>query len=84
MWPDHEQVSARPAVKMGAQVPVWKLERWRQRALAGIEAGLRKRDDDPTERELAEAHRRIGELSSEPRCDRPDLTARTRSVRVDA
>ena len=41
-------------------VPVWKLEEWRQRELAGIDAGLRERDDDPKERELAEAHRRIG------------------------
>ena len=44
-------------------VPVWKLEEWRQRGLAGIDAGLRERDDDPKEREVAEAHRRIGELS---------------------
>ena len=28
-------------------------------------AGLRERDDDPQERELAEAHRRIGALSME-------------------
>ena len=46
-------------------VPVWKLEEWRQRGLAGIDDGLRERDDDPTERELAAAHRRIGELSME-------------------
>jgi hypothetical protein len=44
-------------------VPVWKLEEWRQRGLAGIDAGLRERDDDAKERELALAHRRIGELS---------------------
>ena len=34
----------------------------RERALAGIDAGLRERDDDPKERELTEgaaAHRRV-------------------------
>ena len=65
-------------------LPVWKLERWRQRALAGIEAGLRERDDDPKERELTEAHRRIGELSMEnellrARLERPGPLARGRS-----
>ena len=46
-------------------LPVYKLEEWRQRGLAGIDAGLRERHDDPQERELAEAHRRIGALSME-------------------
>lgn len=32
-----------------------ELEEWRQRGLAGIDAGLRERDDDPQERALAEA-----------------------------
>jgi transposase len=65
-------------------LPVWKLERWRLRALAGIEAGLRERDDDPKERELAEAHRRVGELSMEnellrARLEKPGPLARRRS-----
>lgn len=65
-------------------VPVWKLERWRQRALAGIDAGLRERDDDPRERELTEAHRRIGELSManellRARLEKPGPLARRRS-----
>jgi hypothetical protein len=65
-------------------VPVWKLEQWRQRGLAGIDAGLRERDDDPKERELAEAHRRIGELSMEnellrARQEKPGPLARRRS-----
>src|SRR5512134_2608682 len=46
-------------------LPVYKLEEWRQRGLAGIDAALRERDDDPQERALAEAHRRIGALSME-------------------
>jgi hypothetical protein len=65
-------------------VPVWKLEEWRQRGLAGIDAGLRERDDDPKERELALAHRRIGELSMEnellrARLEKPGPLARRRS-----
>jgi transposase len=65
-------------------VPVWKLEEWRQRGLAGIDAGLRERDDDPKERELAEAHRRIGELSManellRARLEKPGPLARRRS-----
>jgi transposase len=65
-------------------VPVWKLEQWRQRGLAGIDAGLRERDDDSKERELAEAHRRIGELSMEnellrARQEKPGPLARRRS-----
>jgi hypothetical protein len=65
-------------------LPVSKLEQWRQRGLAGIDAGLRERDDDPKERELAEAHRRIGELSMEnellrARREKPGPLARRRS-----
>ena len=40
-------------------LPVYQLEAWRQRALAAIDVGLRERDDDPKEHELAEAHRRV-------------------------
>lgn len=65
-------------------LPVYKLEQWRQRGFAGIDAGLRERDDDPKERELAEAHRRIGELSMEiellrARLEKPGPLARRRS-----
>ena len=65
-------------------LPVYKLEEWRQRGLAGIDAGLRERDDDPKERELAEAHRRIGALSMEnellrARLEKPGPLARRRS-----
>jgi transposase len=64
-------------------VAVWKLERWRERALAGIDAGLREGDDDAKERELTEAHRRIGELSMEnellrARLEKPGPLARRR------
>lgn len=65
-------------------VAVYKLEEWRQRALAGIDAGLRERDDDPNERALAEAHRRVGELNMEiellrARLEKPGPLARRRS-----
>lgn len=65
-------------------VAVWKLERWRERALSGIDGSLRERGEEPKDRELAEAHRRIGELSMEnellrARVERPGPLARRRS-----
>jgi transposase len=65
-------------------VPVWQLEEWRRRGLAGIDAGLRERDDDPKDRQLSEAHRRIGELNMEnellrARLEKPGPLARRRS-----
>jgi transposase len=72
------------AVSRQLSVPVWQLERWRARALAGLKTGLSERSEDPAERELAEAHRRIGELSMEvellrARVERPGPLARRRS-----
>ena len=63
-------------------LPVYKLEEWRQRGLAGIPHCAR--DDDPQERALAEAHRRIGALSMEnellrARLEKPGPLARRRS-----
>ena len=49
------------AVSREVSVPRYKLERWRDRALAGIDADLRERENDPVERPLDEAKRRIGE-----------------------
>src|SRR5512144_1060124 len=65
-------------------LPVYKLEEWRQRGLAGIDAALRGRDDAPQERALAEAHRRIGALSMESellraRLEKPGPLAHRRS-----
>ena len=65
-------------------VPVWQLEEWRRRGLAGIDAGLRERDDDPKDRQLGEAHRRIGELNMEnellrARLEKPGPLVRRRS-----
>ena len=53
------------AVTRGVGVPIYKLERWRDRALAGIDAGLKERETDPVVKQLDEANRRIGELVME-------------------
>src|SRR5512144_2863186 len=65
-------------------LPVYKLEEWRQRGLAGLDAALGERDDDPQERVLAEAHRRSGALSMESellraRLEKPGPLAHRRS-----
>ncbi len=44
-------------------VPLYQQEAWRYKALAGMEAALKAQAEDPTERKLAEAQRRIGELT---------------------
>jgi len=46
-------------------VPIYKLEQWRDRALAGIDAGLKERENDPVLAQLDDANRRIGELVME-------------------
>lgn len=46
-------------------VEIYRLEQWRDQALAGIDVGLKDRQDDPLFRELDAAKRHIGELSME-------------------
>lgn len=48
-------------------VPIYKLEQRRDRAgaLAAIDAGLKKRENDPVSAQLDDANRRIGELVME-------------------
>lgn len=46
-------------------VEIWRLEKWRDKALSGIESGLRERKGDPLQIELDQAMRKIGELSME-------------------
>ncbi len=46
-------------------VPIVRLEEWRDRALAGMDVGLEERENDPLEKQLDEANRRIGELVME-------------------
>ena len=53
------------SISRDVSVPIFKLEQWRDRALAGIDAGLKERENDPVERQLDEAKRRIGELVME-------------------
>jgi len=53
------------AISREVSVPIYKLEQWRDRALAGIDAGLKERENDPLERQLDEANRRLGELVME-------------------
>jgi transposase len=65
-------------------VPVYRLERWRERALAGIEGALKEREGDPLKDELGAAMRRLGELTMEnellrARAERPGPLARRRS-----
>jgi len=53
------------AISRELSVPIYKLEQWRDRALAGIDTGLKERGNDPLERQLDDAKRRIGELVME-------------------
>ena len=46
-------------------VEIYRLEHWREQALAALDAGLRERGGDPLARQLAAANRRIGELVME-------------------
>ena len=45
--------------------PIFRLEEWRDRALTGIDVGLKERENDPIEQQLNDANRRIGELVME-------------------
>src|SRR5260370_36394249 len=53
------------AISREVSVPIYRLEEWRERALAGLDAGLKERENDPLEAKLGEATRRIGELVME-------------------
>lgn len=46
-------------------VEISRLERWRDKAMRGLEEGLREREGDPVQAALDDANRRIGELSME-------------------
>ncbi len=46
-------------------VPIYQLEEWRDKALLGMESALKSRPDDLAERKLADAQRRIGEITME-------------------
>jgi hypothetical protein len=44
---------------------IYRLEQWREKALTGIDESLKQRQNDPTQVELNQAMRRIGELTME-------------------
>ena len=44
---------------------IYRLDEWRERALAGIELGLKNHQGEPLAEELDAAKRHIGELSME-------------------
>jgi len=46
-------------------VPIFRLEAWREAALAGVDAALKSRKEDPASAELGAAMQRIGELTME-------------------
>lgn len=52
-------------VSRAVGVEISRLERWRNKAMHGLEEGLREREGDPIQAELYESNRRIGELSME-------------------
>ena len=52
-------------VSREVRVPIYQLAEWRDEAIFGMESALKSRKDDPTERKLAEAQRRIGEITME-------------------
>ena len=65
-------------------VPTYKLEQWRRKAVAGLEAALKERDADQADGQLAAALQRIGELTMEnellrAKMERPGPLARGRS-----
>ena len=65
-------------------VPLYKLERWRQKAEAALDGALKEREMEAVSDELATAMQRIGELSMEvellrSRIERPGPLARRRS-----
>lgn len=67
-------------------VEIYRLEKWRDKALAGLDAGLKEREGDPAQDQLDQAMRRIGELSMEnellrARIERPGPLAGRRSKR---
>jgi len=46
-------------------VEIYRLEKWRDKALSGIEGALKERESDPLKGELDAAMKRIGELTME-------------------
>jgi transposase len=65
-------------------VEPYRLEKWRDKALSGMEVGLKEREGDPVSNELDRAMKKIGELSMEnellrKRCEARESLRRRRS-----
>jgi len=65
-------------------VELYRLEKWRDAALAGMEDALKARNGDPLKAELGNAMKRLGELTMEnellwARVRRPGPLAKRRS-----
>ena len=65
-------------------VEIFRLEAWREKALAGIDAALKERTGDPVQAELDTAMKRIGELTMqvellEAKTEKSDSLGRRRS-----
>lgn len=65
-------------------VEIYRLEQWRDKALVGLDEGLKSRKGDPLQAELDTAMKRIGELTMEnellwTRVRRPGPLAKRRS-----
>ena len=65
-------------------IEIYRLEKWREKALSGIDAALKERDGDPVQAELGAAMRRIGELTMQnellwQRVKKPGPLAKRRS-----
>ena len=64
------------ALSREVSVPIYKLEKWRDRALSGIDAGLKEREHDLVVAQLDDANRRIGELVMEIEILRKEMQAK--------
>jgi transposase-like protein len=66
------------AVSRETGLPVHKLERFREKALTAMSAGLREREDDPVSELLEQAEAKIGQLTMELELYRGKAPRRTR------
>ncbi len=61
-------------------VPIFRLEQWRDRALARIEGGLKERENDPVSAQLDDANRRSAHSVMEVESLRKERQAKRLSV----
>ena len=71
------------ALSRELRVEIYRLEKWRDKGLSGIDAALKERETDPVQAKLSAAMRRIGELTMQnellwQRVKKPDPLAKRR------